>query len=149
MISLWKFYAMLVSMLKMLLLTLMLELAFVLKSDLTFIVDYAGMWLIHFNPRNVELVSCNLSENSSFKMLQLSFFFELDVLLVFPLLLILHIPNGAILVLWSFVLLRWSFLMSWCSELSKSELRISQGLKSAGVVSDICDGENLWQWSRL
>lgn len=57
------------------------------------------MWLIHFNPRNVELVSFNLSENSSFKMLQFSFFFELDVLLVFPLLLILHIPNGAILVL--------------------------------------------------
>lgn len=57
------------------------------------------MWLIHFNPRNVELVSFNLSENSSFKMLQFSFFFELDVLLVFPLLLILHIPSGAILVL--------------------------------------------------
>lgn len=57
------------------------------------------MWLIHFNPRNVELASFNLSENSSFKMLQFSFFFELDVLLVFPLLLILHIPNGAILVL--------------------------------------------------
>ena len=57
------------------------------------------MWLIHFNPRNVELVSFNLSENSSFKMLQFSFFFESDVLLVFPLLLILHIPNGAILVL--------------------------------------------------
>ena len=57
------------------------------------------MWLIHFNPRNVELVSFNLSENSSFKMLQFSFFFEVDVLLVFPLLLILHIPNGAILVL--------------------------------------------------
>ena len=90
---------MLVSMLNMLLLTQMLELAFVLKSDLTFIVDYVRIWLIHFNPRNVELVSFNFSENSSFKMLQLPFFSELDVLHVFPQLLILHIPNGAILVL--------------------------------------------------
>ena len=32
---------------------------------------------------------------------------------------------------------------------TKSELRFCAGLKSPRGVSDICDCENLWQWSRL
>ena len=33
--------------------------------------------------------------------------------------------------------------------ITKPELRFCAGSKLAGGVSEICDGEDLWQWSRL